>query len=165
MAHGRIVAICQYGGEFAANGDGSLTYTGGDAHIIDIDHTMPFDTFKSEIAGLFGIDSSAVSIKYFLPNNRRTLITVSSDKDLKRMINFHANSETTDVYILNKASKRYALLLVMCVNALQIELTQRQMVHAGREIEGTVDDSGAAAASADRNFGQHKVNVGRYGNR
>ncbi|XP_078432306.1 uncharacterized protein LOC144703887 isoform X2 [Wolffia australiana] len=138
MEHGRIVAICQYGGEFTSNGDGSLTYGGGDAHIVDIDHTMPFETFKAEIAGLFDVDSGSISIKYFLPNNRKTLITVSSDKDLKRMINFHADSETTDVYILNKAEKR--------------------------EITGNSGEIFGTSASADRIFGQHKLQLGRNGN-
>ena len=109
MEHGRIVVICQYGGEFTSNSDGSLTYSGGDAHIVDLYHSTPFETFKSEISAMFGVDSSAISIKYFLPNNRKILITVSSDKDLRRMINFHSNSETTDVYILSKAGKRCIL--------------------------------------------------------
>uniref|UniRef100_A0A1D1YAP4 Protein FAR1-RELATED SEQUENCE 11 n=1 Tax=Anthurium amnicola TaxID=1678845 RepID=A0A1D1YAP4_9ARAE len=140
MEHGKTMAICQYGGEFASNSDGSLTYAGGEAHIIDIDHGMLFDDLKSEIASLFSIDISTMSIKYFLPNNKRTLITVSGDKDLKRMVNFYANSETLDVYVLNKANNR--------------------------ETRNTIEDSGTSIAPADRNVRQRKrASVGKNGNR
>ncbi|XP_078439733.1 uncharacterized protein LOC144709928 [Wolffia australiana] len=97
-----IVAICQYGGKFISNEDGSMSYVGGDAHAIDLNTDLNLEDFKSEIMSLFDIDVTAMSIKYFLPNNRQTLITVSSDKDLHRMIDFHANSTTVDVYILDK---------------------------------------------------------------
>ncbi|RWR93317.1 hypothetical protein CKAN_02256200 [Cinnamomum micranthum f. kanehirae] len=39
-------------------------------------------------------------IKYFLPNNKRTLITISNDKGLQRMVDFHEDSDNIDVYIL-----------------------------------------------------------------
>lgn len=102
-----IVAICQFGGKFVSNNDGSMSYGGGDAHAIDLNHDLTLDDFKSEITSLFDIDMSAMSIKYFLPNNRQTLITISSDRDLQRMIDFHGSSTTVDVYILDKGNSRY----------------------------------------------------------
>lgn len=100
MARRKIIAICQSGGEFETENDGSLSYRGGDAHAIDIDDQMKFSDFKMEVAEMFNCSIGAMSIKYFLPGNRKTLITVSNDKDLERMIKFHGDSITADVYIV-----------------------------------------------------------------
>ncbi|KHG09352.1 exonuclease v, mitochondrial [Gossypium arboreum] len=100
MATKKIIAICQSGGEFETENDGSLSYRGGDAHAIDIDDQMKFSDFKMEVAEMFNCSFGAMSIKYFLPGNRKTLITVSNDKDLERMIKFHGDSITADVYIV-----------------------------------------------------------------
>ncbi|XP_020593464.1 uncharacterized protein LOC110033740, partial [Phalaenopsis equestris] len=106
MVGGKIVAICQYGGQFVTDGDGSLSYSGGEAHAIDVGPDMLFDEFNTEICNMFNIDITGISIKYFLPNNKKTLITISNDKDLRRMIHFNENATTTDVYILNKVDPR-----------------------------------------------------------
>ncbi|XVF05886.1 hypothetical protein REPUB_Repub06bG0000700 [Reevesia pubescens] len=100
MATKKIIAICQSGGEFDTDKDGSLSYRGGDAHAIDIDDHMNFNDFKMEVAEMFNCSIDTMSIKYFLPDNKKTLITVSNEKDLKRMIKFHGNSVTADVYII-----------------------------------------------------------------
>ncbi|XP_074569300.1 uncharacterized protein LOC141825940 isoform X1 [Curcuma longa] len=105
----RIVAICQYGGEFVNNGDGSMTYSGGEAHALEVAHGMSFDSFKFELSSVFNVDISGMSIKYFLPGNNKTLITVSSDKDLARMIDFTSNVLTAEVYIINKVENRIAV--------------------------------------------------------
>lgn len=96
----KLIAICQLGGEFETAKDGSLTYRGGDAHAIDIDDQVEFEDFKSEVAEMFNYSVSSISLKYFLPGNRKTLITISNDKDLKRMIKFHKDSVTTDIYVI-----------------------------------------------------------------
>ncbi|XP_023891703.1 uncharacterized protein LOC112003726 [Quercus suber] len=100
MAGKRIIAICQLGGEFETNRDGSLSYRGGDAHAIDIDDQMKFNDFKMEVAEMFNCSIDTMYIKYFLPGNKKTLITISNDKDLKRMIKFHGDSVTADVYVI-----------------------------------------------------------------
>ncbi|OVA13523.1 Phox/Bem1p [Macleaya cordata] len=100
MAGRKIIAICQSGGGFVTNKDGSLSYSGGDAHAIDIDQDTQFDDFKSEISEMWNCSNGAMTIKYFLPGNKKTLITISNDKDLKRMISFHGNSVTADVYVV-----------------------------------------------------------------
>lgn len=100
MAGKRIIAICQLGGEFETNRDGSLSYRGGDAHAIDIDDQMKFNEFKMEVAEMFNCSIDTMYIKYFLPGNKKTLITISNDKDLKRMIKFHGDSVTADVYVI-----------------------------------------------------------------
>lgn len=99
MAAKKIIAICQSGGEFETDKDGCLSYRGGDAHAIDIDDHMKFKDFKVEVAEMFNFSANSMSIKYFLPGNRKTLITISNDKDLKRMIKFHGDSSTVDIYI------------------------------------------------------------------
>ncbi|CAL9178687.1 unnamed protein product [Musa hybrid cultivar] len=106
MGRGKILAICQSGGGFVTNNDGTLSYSGGEAHAIDVDSEMSLYDLKSEISSMFNINAELFSIKYFLPRNKRTLITISNDKDLRRMVNFNANSDTTDIYILKKAENR-----------------------------------------------------------
>ncbi|XP_058102779.1 uncharacterized protein LOC131246548 isoform X5 [Magnolia sinica] len=98
---GKTVAVCQVGGKFLMNNDGSMSYTGGEAHAIPVVPDMKFDEFKSEIAEMCNRDMSTLSIKYFLPSNRRTLITISNDKNMQRMIDFHEDSATIDVFVLD----------------------------------------------------------------
>ncbi|KAF8394742.1 hypothetical protein HHK36_020959 [Tetracentron sinense] len=100
MAKGKLVVICQSGGKFTSNNDGSLLYTGGDAHAMRVSNETQFDEFKSEISEMWKYDSGSMAIKYFLPNNKRTLITISGDKDIQRMIDFHEDSATVDVYVM-----------------------------------------------------------------
>ncbi|KAI4342894.1 hypothetical protein MLD38_027459 [Melastoma candidum] len=96
---GKIIAICQAGGSFETGEDGTLSYKGGEAHAIDIDDQVSLNEFRKEVAEMFNCSEQSMSFKYCLPSNRRTLITISSDKDLKRMIKFLGCSATVDVYI------------------------------------------------------------------
>lgn len=100
MAGKRVIAICQSGGEFETDEDGSLSYRGGVAHAMDIDDQMKYNDFKTEIEEMFNSDLCTMSIKYFIPGNKKTLITISNAKDLKRMIKFHGDSNTADIYII-----------------------------------------------------------------
>ncbi|WOL00644.1 hypothetical protein Cni_G09357 [Canna indica] len=106
MSSGKILAICQSDGEFVTDPDGSMSYCGGEAHAIDIDSEMTFNDLATELSTMFNCNADAFSIKYFLPRNKRTLITISNDKDLRRMVNFHTGSDTTDIYVLKKAESR-----------------------------------------------------------
>ncbi|XP_074319857.1 uncharacterized protein LOC141656735 [Silene latifolia] len=99
MAGKKIIAICQSGGEFETGRDAIMTYKGGDAHAIDIDEEMNFSAFQMEVAEMFNWGTGAMSMKYFLPGNRKTLITISNDKDLMRMIKFHSDCATVDIYV------------------------------------------------------------------
>lgn len=100
MAGKKVIAICQSGGEFETDADGVLQYKGGDAHAMEIDNKMKFKDFKAEVAEMFSSDLSSMVIKYFLPGNRKTLISITNDKDFKRMINFHGDSDTSDIYVV-----------------------------------------------------------------
>ncbi|CAL5402006.1 unnamed protein product [Camellia sinensis] len=102
MAGKKVIAICQSGGEFETNNDGSLSYRGGDAHAMEIDEHMKYNDFKMEVAEMFNSNVGTMSIKYFLPGNKKTLITISNDKDLERMIKFHGESNSTDIYVLTE---------------------------------------------------------------
>lgn len=137
MTESGIVAICQHGGEFSTLADGSMLYNGGEAHVIDIDQNMLYEDFKSEIASVLNIDVSTMAIKYFLPNNKRTLITVSCDKDLKRMIALNAAPGTVDIFILNKPDNR---------------ATRSVVADSGTSASVTITD--------DQNFGPQKRPAG-----
>lgn len=101
------MAVCQHGGVFNNNSDSSLSYSGGEAHAICVSEAMTLDDFKSEITSRFDINISDMSIKYFLPGNKRTLITISNDKDLYGMVEFSKNATMVEVYILEKVDNRY----------------------------------------------------------
>lgn len=103
MARGKLILICQSGGEFVTNADGNMSYTGGEANAANINHETLFDDLKLEVAETCNLDQKTVSIKYFLPGNKRNLITVKNDKDVKRMIDFHSSSITADVFITGTA--------------------------------------------------------------
>ncbi|CAJ2650107.1 hypothetical protein L195_g021541 [Trifolium pratense] len=98
----KVIAICQSGGEFVTNKDGSMSYNGGDAYAIDIDQETSLTDFKSEIAEMFNCNVTTMSIKYFLPGNKKTLITVSKDKDLQRMVSFLGDASTVDVFVITE---------------------------------------------------------------
>ncbi|GMN44118.1 hypothetical protein TIFTF001_013311 [Ficus carica] len=100
MAGEKIIVICQSGGEFVTGKDGTLCYKGGDAHAMDIDDQIKYNYFKTEVAEMFNCSVDSMTIKYFLPGNKKTLITISNDKDLNRMIKFHGDSATADVYVI-----------------------------------------------------------------
>ncbi|WVZ12601.1 hypothetical protein V8G54_017131 [Vigna mungo] len=102
MATRKVIAICQSGGEFVTDKDGLLSYSGGDAYAIDIDQQTNLSDFKSEIAEMFNCNISTMIIKYFLPGNKKTLITVSKDKDLQRMVSFLGDVNTVDVFIMSE---------------------------------------------------------------
>lgn len=103
MAKPKLILICQSLGEFVTNDDGTLSYNGGEAHAVDITPETLFDDLKLKLAEMWNLQYDSLSIKYFLPGNRRTLITVANDRDLKRMYEFHSNSITADVFIQGKA--------------------------------------------------------------
>lgn len=101
MAAKKIIAICQSGGEFVTNNeDGSLSYMGGNAHAVDIDENTNVDAFKQELTDTLKFNVDRMAIKYFLPGNKKKLITVSKDKDLQRMVNFFKDSEQVEVFVV-----------------------------------------------------------------
>ncbi|XP_014755168.1 uncharacterized protein LOC100825703 isoform X2 [Brachypodium distachyon] len=106
MAEGGIVvAICQYGGEFTSGPNG-LIYKGGEAHAVDVSREMSLDSFKDEVSKVFHVDVTDMSFKYFLPNNNKTLITISCDRDLQRMVEFTASAAQADVFVISRVENR-----------------------------------------------------------
>lgn len=102
MAANKVIAICQSGGEFVADQDGTLSYNGGEAYAIDIDQQTQLNDFRAEVAEMFNCGADAMTIKYFLPGNKKTLITISKDKDLQRMVSFLGDSGTVDVFVMSE---------------------------------------------------------------
>lgn len=102
MAKGKLILICQSGGEFITHDDGTLSYEGAEANAVNINHETLFDDLKLKLAEMSNLDQKTISIKYFLPGNRRNLITLRNDKDLKRMIDYHGNSVTADIFVDGK---------------------------------------------------------------
>ncbi|KAL9360235.1 hypothetical protein Peur_048358 [Populus x canadensis] len=113
------IVICQSGGKFTTASDGSLSYVGGDAHAISVSRETKFDDLRSEMADMWKYGADSMTIKYFLPNNMRTLITISSDKDLQRFLDFHGNSVTVDVFVIkNENSTALASVMPSTTGAL-----------------------------------------------
>ena len=114
-----LIVICQSGGKFSSACDGSLSYVGGDAHAISVSRETKFDELRLEIADMWKYGTDSMIIKYFLPNNMRTLITISSDKDLQRFLDFHGNSVTVDVFVIkNENSTALAPVMPSTTGAL-----------------------------------------------
>lgn len=103
MSSKKVIAICQSGGEFATNQeDGTLFYSGGEAYALDLDLQTCLKDFKQELTETFQCTPESMAIKYFLPGNKKNLITVSKDKDLKRMVNFFKDSDQVEVFVILK---------------------------------------------------------------
>jgi zinc finger SWIM domain-containing protein 3 len=128
MPREKLILICQSGGEFVTNDDGSLSYNGGEAHALDINIETVFDDLKLKLAEMCNLEYESLSMKYFIPGNKRTLITVSSDKDLKRVFDFHGNSITADVFVMGREgfkhedymqTSRYIFLPFSCLMSLR----------------------------------------------
>ncbi|KAL0422142.1 UNVERIFIED_CONTAM: hypothetical protein Slati_3237100 [Sesamum latifolium] len=69
---------------------------------MEVDNKMKFKDFKLEVAEMFNCNLATMSIKYFLPGNKKTLISISNDKDLKRMIKFHNDSDTAEIFVVTE---------------------------------------------------------------
>ncbi|CAN6271762.1 unnamed protein product [Urochloa humidicola] len=112
MGRGQIVAVLQVGGEFSTDDDGRMSYYGGEAHAMHVKSDWTFKMFKHEISStLNNLKLDSYVFKYFLPRNDKTLISISNDKDLGRMVDFHAESETTYIYVMKKADNRLKSLI------------------------------------------------------
>ncbi|XP_078177250.1 uncharacterized protein LOC144571743 isoform X2 [Carex rostrata] len=143
-----VVAICQHGGEFVTNPDGTLSYSGGDAHAIEVSREMSVDDLHSEINNIFGIDSTDLPLKYFLPNNRRTLISISCDRDLQRMVDFTANAASAEVFILNKPDRAKS---TVAHSGTSIAATKRKKVSAPGLRLGEAQPNNAIQSAMDMN--------------
>ncbi|PKI72699.1 hypothetical protein CRG98_006907 [Punica granatum] len=99
MAKGKLILICQTGGEFTTNDEGSMLYNGGEAHAAEINGDTKFDDLKLKLAEMCDLEYKSLAVKYFLPQNKRILISMVSDRDLKRMYDFHGGSVTAEIYV------------------------------------------------------------------
>ncbi|KAL3635155.1 hypothetical protein CASFOL_019702 [Castilleja foliolosa] len=124
MAVKKIIAICQSGGEFETNTDGILSYIGGNAHAMEIDDKLKFKDLKSEVAEMFNCYLGTMVIKYFLPGNKKTLISISNDKDLKCMLKFHNDSDTADIYVMNEEIAAPDVSVMPCSRTSQTTLSE-----------------------------------------
>jgi zinc finger SWIM domain-containing protein 3 len=107
MGKGEILAILQIGGEFTTDADGHMSYSGGEAHAMPVKSEWTFRAFKQEVSStLNNLKADNFAFKYFLPKNDKTLISISNDKDLRRMVQFRVESTSTDIYIMKKADNR-----------------------------------------------------------
>lgn len=102
MVSKKIIAICQSGGDFKTGKDDSLFYEGGEAYAVDLDHQTQLSDFKKELVETFQFSDDGMAIKYLLPGNRKTLITISRDKDLQRMVSFCEDSGQVEVFIITE---------------------------------------------------------------
>ncbi|KAJ4849948.1 hypothetical protein Tsubulata_004838 [Turnera subulata] len=102
MPREKLILICQFGGSFVTKDDGSISYDGGEAHALDINRETLFDTLKLKLAEICNFEYNSLSMKYFLPGNNRTLITLSNDKDLKRMYDFYGKAITAELFVMGK---------------------------------------------------------------
>ncbi|PWA84886.1 MULE transposase domain-containing protein [Artemisia annua] len=99
----KMIAICQYGGDFDTLDDGLMNYIGGEAYAVDLDENMQLSGFKQEIAETINSTVDGMILKYFLLGNKKNLITVSKDKDFQRMVNYYKEADQLEVFIMKEA--------------------------------------------------------------
>ncbi|KAJ0444640.1 putative transcription factor interactor and regulator CCHC(Zn) family [Helianthus annuus] len=99
----KMIAICHYGGEFETYEDGLMSYSGGEAYAVDLEVDMQLSGFKQEVAETIDSSVDGMLVKYFLPGNKKNLITVSKDKDFHRMVNYYKESDQFEVFILKES--------------------------------------------------------------
>lgn len=104
VAPKKMIAICQYGGDFETNDDGSMWYNGGEAYAVDLDEQTQLTGFKQEIAETIDSTVDGMLVKYFLPGNRKNLITVSKEKDFQRMVNYYKDSDQLEVFVMKEVA-------------------------------------------------------------
>ncbi|KAI3796444.1 hypothetical protein L1987_39115 [Smallanthus sonchifolius] len=100
----KMIAICHYGGEFETYEDGLMWYSGGEAYAVDLEVNMQLSGFKQEVAEAIDSTVDGMLVKYFLPGNKKNLITVSKDKDFHRMVNYYKESDQLEVFIMKESS-------------------------------------------------------------
>ncbi|KAL8189573.1 hypothetical protein R6Q57_029139 [Mikania cordata] len=110
MAKGKLILICQSGGEFVTNDDGTMSYKGGEANAANVTTETPFNDLKLNLAETCDFNQETVTVKYFLPGNKRNLITVKNDKDVKRMIDFHGEAITAEVFVTGTPGYNHSAL-------------------------------------------------------
>ncbi|KAI3714884.1 hypothetical protein L6452_21845 [Arctium lappa] len=76
-----------------------MSYNGGEANAANVTSETSFSDLKLHLAETCNLDQETVTVKYFLPGNKRNLITVKNDKDVKRMIDFHGDAITAEVFV------------------------------------------------------------------
>lgn len=91
--------ICHSGGKFTKNGGGAMSYKGGRAYEIFVNKKTTFDEFRKETAVNWKYDPSSITIKYFLPNDNETLLTIGSDKNIQQMLGSYKYLNSIHVYV------------------------------------------------------------------
>nr|XP_043622114.1 uncharacterized protein LOC122593734 [Erigeron canadensis] len=99
MAKGKLILICHSGGEFVTNDDATMSYKGGEANAINVTSETLFNDLKLQLAEACNFDQKTLTIKYFLPQNKKTLIILKNDKDVRRMIDFYEDAYTAEVFV------------------------------------------------------------------
>ncbi|KAI4377169.1 hypothetical protein MLD38_014846 [Melastoma candidum] len=61
MRKGKLILICQHGGEFITNSDCTLSYNGGDANTVDVNQDTLFDDLKLKLAEMFNLQYQSES--------------------------------------------------------------------------------------------------------
>ncbi|CAN4100576.1 unnamed protein product [Withania somnifera] len=140
MVKGKLILICQSGGEFVSDADGNLSYNGGEANAVNINQDTPYDDLKIKLAEMCNLELKTVSIKYFLPRNRKTLINLRSEKDFKRMVEFHANSVTAEIFVRGKEGFDRDALNMYTDRTIGVKLAEN--VHYHGTPAGATDSGG-----------------------
>ncbi|KAK1354419.1 PB1 domain-containing protein [Heracleum sosnowskyi] len=104
MAKKKHILVCRSGAKLMMSEDGSLAYMGGDAYAIGVNEDTRFEELKSEMADMWKFERSSITVKYLLPNTSSNLVTISTDRDIRNMLEFYEDSTTVDVYVFTSTS-------------------------------------------------------------
>lgn len=104
MPKRKHILVCRSGAKLMMSEDGSLAYMGGDAYAIGVNENTRFDELKIEMADMWNLDRNSVTVKYLLPNTSNNLVTMSTDRDIRNMLEFYEDSTTVDVYVFTSTT-------------------------------------------------------------
>ncbi|KAG8366000.1 hypothetical protein BUALT_Bualt17G0030600 [Buddleja alternifolia] len=98
----KLIVSCKFGDEFQ-QGEYGVQYNGGEAFAIEVDEEISFDTFRARVVAKCGLneEGSLIAMKYYLPTNNTTLISLRDDPDMKIFVNLFKDSLSSDIYVQN----------------------------------------------------------------
>lgn len=82
----KLIALCN------CQNESTEVCIGGQAHAIEVNEEMIFNSFIDHVATIFCLDKSILSLKYYFPGKRYVLVSMKNDADLKNFVKIFNDS-------------------------------------------------------------------------
>ncbi|KAG8384057.1 hypothetical protein BUALT_Bualt04G0078400 [Buddleja alternifolia] len=130
----KLIVSCKFGGEFQ-QGEYGVQYNGGEAYAIEVDEEISFDTFRARVVAKCGLNEkgSLIALKYYLPTNNTTLISLRDDSDMKIFVNLFKDSISSDIYVQKLDSGKNGFSTLESQSILESDNLQPKMLPVWRD--------------------------------